>query len=147
MNPIESITEWVDGVGHHDKTQLYTALVMEEGREILEAIGHRRLAVRSELRRAIGVMDGVSYTLRNDSEMLADRLELLDAALDTAWVSLCLAYTLTGDKLPEAWAELHRSNVADKKVGGRFVKDGTGKVVKPEGWQPPNLALYLKRDT
>lgn len=145
MNPIASVVEWVNGVGHQDNTRLYAALTIEEAKEALEACGHSSAQVRSEIRRAIGVLDGVSYSLRHDDGMLADRLELLDAALDTAWVSLCLAYTLTGDKLPEAWAELHRSNVTDKQVDGVFRKDASGKVVKPAGWQPPNLMQFLRR--
>lgn len=144
MNPIESIKAWVDGVGHADQTQLYTALTMEESKEILESLTHRSLNVRAEIVRAIGVMDGVAFSLRHQNGMGHDRLELLDAALDTAWVALCLAYTLTGDKLPQAWAELHRSNVADKQVDGAFLRDTTGKVRKPDGWKPPNLAPYLK---
>ncbi len=145
MNPIQSVTEWVEGVGHGNATQLYTSLVLEETKEVLESVGHRKLAIRRELLSGIGVLDGLSYTLRHDSEMLADRLMLLDAALDVAWVSLCLAHTLTGDKLPDAWAELHRSNVTAKQVDGRFIKDGTGKVRKPEGWTAPDLAQFLRR--
>lgn len=145
MNPIESISEWVDGVGHHHNTKLYTALSVEEVKEMLESIGHHSEAVRTEVRRAIGVLDGVSYTLRHTDNVLADRLELLDAALDTAWVSLCLAYTLTGDKLPEAWAELHRSNVTDKQVNGEFKKDASGKVIKPDTWRAPNFMPFLRR--
>lgn len=144
MNPIESVREWVDGVGHQDRTQLYTALCMEEGKEILESVSHPTEAVRTEIRRAIGTMDGVSYSLRNHPLMSCDKTELLDAALDTAWVSLCLAYTLTGDKLPEAWAELHRSNVKDKKVDGAFIKDETGKVRKPFNWTAPNFRQFVR---
>lgn len=144
MNPIESVREWVDGVGHQDNTQLYTALVLEEGKEVLESISHPVEQIRSEIRRAIGTMDGVSYYLRNHPLMSCDKTELLDAALDTAWVSLCLAYTITGDKLPEAWAELHRSNVLDKQVDGSFIKDETGKVKKPSRWTPPNFKQFVR---
>lgn len=145
-NPIQSVDQWVRGVGHGDATQLYAALTMEEAKEVLESLGHRSNEVRREIRSAIGVLDGVSYSLRHNTGMLADRLLLLDAALDTAWVALCLAHTLTGDKLPDAWAELHRSNITDKQVDGRFVKDGSGKVVKPNGWRAPNLGQFLKRE-
>lgn len=146
MNPIDSITQWVEGVGHHDNTRLYAALTMEETKEILESLGHRNLNVRRDIHAAIEVLDGISFALRHKEGMLSDRLELLDAALDTAWVALCLAKTLTGDRLAEAWAELHRSNVTDKQVDGKFIKDGTGKVMKPDGWSPPHLMPYLRRE-
>lgn len=144
MNPIQSVMQWVDGVGHHDKTGLYTALTVEEVKEVLESIVHPSPSIEAEVFRAIGVLDGVSYSLRHREGMPATREELLDAALDTAWVALCLAYTLAGDKLPEAWAELHRSNVIDKQVDGAFRKDASGKVLKPEGWRPPNFAQFLR---
>lgn len=144
MNPIESVRQWVDGVGHQDQTQLYTALCIEEGKEILESISHPSETLRSEIRRGIGVMDGVSYSLRQVPFMTCDKTELLDAALDTAWVSLCLAYTIAGDRLPEAWAELHRSNVEDKQVDGAFIKDETGKVKKPSRWTPPNFKQFVR---
>ena len=145
FNPIESVAEWVNGVNHQHNIKLYTALTVEEVKEMLESIGHPSEAVRTEVRRAIGVLDGVTYTLRHTDSLLADRVELLDAALDTAWVALCLAYTLTGDKLPQAWAELHRSNVTDKQVNGEFKKDATGKVVKPIDWRAPNFMPFLRR--
>jgi predicted HAD superfamily Cof-like phosphohydrolase len=141
MNPIDSVRAWVDGVEHHDKTQLYTALVVEEVREMVEAI--RLPEISSELVRSVGVFDGLSYSLRHIDGAEFDKVELLDAALDTAWVALCLAYTLTGDKLPAAWAELHRSNVVDKQQDGRFIKDFTGKVKKPANWTPPNFEAFL----
>lgn len=146
MNPIDSITQWVDGVGHHDNTRLYAALTMEETKEILESLGHRNLNVRRDIQAAIEVLDGISFALRHKEGMLSDRLDLLDAALDTAWVALCLAKTLTGDRLAEAWSELHRSNVTAKQVDGKFIKDISGKVMKPDGWSPPNLMPYLRRE-
>lgn len=144
MNPIESVRAWVDGVGHHERTQLYAALCIEESKEILESITHPSETMRKEIIRGIGVMDGVSYSLRQVGYMEADKAELLDAALDTAWVALCLAYTIAGDSLPQAWAELHRSNVVDKQVDGSFIKDETGKVRKPASWTPPNFAQFVK---
>jgi hypothetical protein len=139
MNPIDSVRAWVDGVEHHDKTQLYAALVAEEAKEMLETIQ----APSAEITRAVGVLDGVSYSLRHVPGAEFNKVELLDAALDTAWVSLCLAYTLAGDKLPAAWAELHRSNVLDKQQNGRFIKDDSGKVRKPATWTAPNFRQFL----
>lgn len=144
MNPLQSVREWVDGVDHREQTQLYAALTLEEAGELLQQIGHPSQTVRSEIMRGIGVLDGLGYTLRQvPGGYVESRKDLLDAALDTAWVSLCLAYTLTGDKLPQAWAELHRSNVLDKQQDGAFVKDATGKVKKPLRWTPPDFGRFV----
>ena len=142
MNPIESVEQWVEGVGHQYHTELYASLVLEEAKEMLEALECPSIA--TELRRAIGVLDGVSYSVRKEpNDLDANPVALLDAALDLAWVSLCLARTLVGPNLEPAWRELHRSNVVDKQVDGRFIKDSNGKVMKPIGWKPPDLEQFL----
>ncbi|MDH6282856.1 hypothetical protein [Prescottella agglutinans] len=41
------------------------------------------------------------------------------------------------------WAEVHRSNM-DKRTGGRVLKNKAGKVMKPQGWEPPNLTAILQ---
>ncbi len=142
MNPIESVEQWIEGVGHQYHTELYTSLVLEEAKEMLEALECPSLSI--ELRRAIGVLDGVSFSIRKEPiDLDANPVELLDAALDLAWVSLCLARTLVGTNLGAAWDELHRSNIVDKQVNGQFIKSPSGKVMKPEGWKPPNFEQFL----
>lgn len=142
MNPIESVTEWLEGVGHTHHTELYSSLVLEEAKEMLEAIECPSLA--AEIRRTIGTLDGLSYSIRKEPiDLDAQPVYLLDAALDLAWVSLCLAYTLVGENLGFAWDELHRSNIVDKKVNGKFIKDTNGKVLKPASWKAPDLEQFL----
>jgi len=142
MNPIDSVNEWVDGVGHGYHTELYASLVLEEAKEMLEAIECPSL--EAEIRRTIGTLDGLSYSIRKEPDDLdAQPVYLLDAALDLAWVSLCLARTLVGDNLGAAWSELHRSNIIDKKVDGKFIKDTNGKVLKPASWKAPDLEQFL----
>lgn len=142
MNPIDSVNEWVEGVGHTYHTELYASLVLEEAKEMLEAMECSSLA--TEIRRTIGCLDGLSYSIRKEPDDLDARtVELLDAALDLAWVSLCLARTLVGDNLGAAWSELHRSNVIDKQVDGKFIKDSNGKVMKPASWKAPNFDQFL----
>ncbi len=142
MNPIQSVTEWVEGVGHTYHTELYASLVLEEAKEMLEAIECPSLA--AEIRRTIGTLDGLSYSIRKEPiDLDAQPIYLLDAALDLAWVSMCLAYTLVGDKLGPAWSELHRSNIVDKQVDGKFIKDTNGKVLKPASWKAPNFEQFV----
>jgi predicted HAD superfamily Cof-like phosphohydrolase len=42
----------------------------------------------------------------------------------------------------DAFNEVHRSNMA-KLVDGKVLRRDDGKVLKPEGWQPPQLAQFL----
>lgn len=145
-NPIESVDAWCSGVGHGPEARnLYLALILEETAEMLDAIEiiRRDVAGGANSYTVAPLLKELSKAIRAGDEVLVLPGATLDAALDTAWVSLCLARTLTGEKLPAAWAELHRSNVTDKQVDGAFIKDASGKIQKPDGWQPPNFAQFL----
>lgn len=145
MNPIESVSEWCEGAGHGPEHKaLYIALVLEEVAELLENLEFRGWGSLLKASRVGAELSELSELIRSKQcATVALHEKSLDAALDIAWVSLCLARTLVGDRLPEAWAELHRSNITDKQVGGRFMKDGSGKVIKPDGWQPPDFDRFF----
>ena len=67
----------------------------------------------------------------------------LDALIDILVVTIGAIHSMGAD--PEgAWNEVMRSNL-DKidPESGTVLKRGDGKVLKPEGWTPPNLDPYL----
>lgn len=67
-----------------------------------------------------------------------DMLATIDGICDLLVVTIGAA-TEFGIDIDPFWAEVHQSNLA--KAGGPVREDG--KVLKPEGWQPPNLeAVY-----
>ena len=72
-----------------------------------------------------------------------DEVEQLDACMDMIWVILGYAH-MKGYKVDAAWNEVARSNLAkiDHKTG-KVTKREDGKVLKPEGWTPPDLTLYV----
>lgn len=145
-NPLTSVADWCDGVDHRDRDVLYAALVVEEAGELAACVSSDDVHVSSAAENAEQFNDELSRLLRKRGGSLAPKVDALDAALDTAWVALCLAYQLVGNdrgRLAAAWAELHRSNVTDKQVDGRFVKDETGKVMKPSGWTEPDFGRFL----
>jgi hypothetical protein len=69
---------------------------------------------------------------------------LTDHIVDSIYVLMQLANTLN---LPiqEAWDEVHRSNMAKAPNGVVLRRPGDGKVLKPAGWQPPDLAAVLRK--
>ena len=73
-----------------------------------------------------------------------DLVEVLDALADIAYI---LAGTIINHGMQEiyddAFSEVHRSNMA-KLVDGKVIRREDGKVMKPEGWQPPQLAKFLQ---
>ena len=72
-----------------------------------------------------------------------DLVEVLDALADIGYI---LAGTIINHDMQniydDAFNEVHRSNMA-KLVNGKVIRRKDGKVLKPEGWQPPQLAQFL----
>jgi predicted HAD superfamily Cof-like phosphohydrolase len=69
--------------------------------------------------------------------------ETLDACMDLIWVTLGYCY-MKGFDVEGAWAEVARSNLAKIDPNtGKVNKREDGKVLKPEGWTPPNLKPFV----
>ena len=65
--------------------------------------------------------------------------ELADGIVDSIVVLLGTAVSFGIDIRP-LWDEVHRANM--EKVGGGLRSDG--KIMKPPGWRPPNIAGLLE---
>ena len=96
-----------------DNIQLYKKLIDEEYTEFLDAIEEH------------------------------DDVEQLDACMDMIWVILGYC-RMKSYKVDQAWAEVARSNLAKiDPTTGKVIKRADGKVLKPEGWTPPNLTPFI----
>lgn len=71
-----------------------------------------------------------------------DLVEAIDGACDLIYVVLGTMVSAGVDLAP-FFDEVHRSNMA--KVGGKRREDG--KILKPEGWMPPDIAGLLAKAT
>lgn len=69
----------------------------------------------------------------------------LDALIDILVVTIGAIHSMGADAAG-AWNEVMRTNFAkiDPETG-RVRKREDGKVLKPEGWQPPDIAKYLRK--
>lgn len=77
------------------------------------------------------------------AEVQGNDVEEFDAVLDQ--IVVLIGYGLSrGWPMNEGWAEVIRSNMAkiDPKTG-KVNKRGDGKILKPEGWTPPDLVSLL----
>ena len=73
-----------------------------------------------------------------------DDVEQLDACMDMIWVILGYC-RMKGFDVDGAWAEVARSNLCKiNSETGKVIKNGAGKVMKPEGWTAPVLAPFVK---
>ena len=78
-----------------------------------------------------------------------DHTEQLDALVDIIVVAIGAIISMGVDP-QKAWNEVIATNIAkiDSKTG-KVKKRADGKILKPEGWQPPNLSKFtthLKED-
>jgi predicted HAD superfamily Cof-like phosphohydrolase len=98
---------------NHEQAMMYSELIEEERKEMMDA----RLA--------------------------NDEVEEFDAVLDT--IVVLIGYGLSrGWPMNDGWAEVMRSNMAkiDPRTGAVRRRED-GKILKPEGWTPPDLASIL----
>jgi predicted HAD superfamily Cof-like phosphohydrolase len=81
----------------------------------------------------------------NDAIRNNDPVEALDALIDILVVTIGAIHSMGADA-EGAWNEVMRTNFAkiDPETG-KVRKREDGKVLKPEGWTPPDLVPYMKK--
>lgn len=74
------------------------------------------------------------------------QLDQLDALIDILVVTIGAIHSMGADA-EGAWREVMRSNLSkiDENTG-KVNKREDGKVLKPEGWSPPNLLPFLPKE-
>jgi len=99
-----------------DQFRMYTTLITEEYTELQEAIA------------------------------AGDPVETLDALVDILVVTIGAINSMGADG-GGAWREVMATNFAkiDRQLG-KVRRREDGKILKPEGWQPPKLQNFLKRE-
>jgi predicted HAD superfamily Cof-like phosphohydrolase len=99
--------------GNTDQFNMYLKLIEEEAEELNQAI------------------------------IAKDRVEMLDALIDMLVVTIGAIHS-AGFDAEGAWKEVMRTNFAKiDKDTGKVVKREDGKVLKPDGWTPPDLGQFL----
>lgn len=74
-----------------------------------------------------------------------DSVEQLDALIDILVVTIGAIHSMGADA-EGAWKEVMRTNFAKiDKDTGKVRKREDGKVLKPLGWEPPNLKEFVEK--
>ena len=122
-------------------TALYTGLQFEEMAEKMTSMGchlyAHDLTIMADRFKA-GAMD--------ENVAKANRIEMLDADVDIAWVSIGASFA-AGSDVRGASEEVIRSNMSKFVVAedGTLmgIRDKNGKLVKPDDYSPPELSDYV----
>jgi predicted HAD superfamily Cof-like phosphohydrolase len=77
-----------------------------------------------------------------DAEDNNDIVEIADALGDIIYIA-CGTAIAYGIPLELVFNEIQRSNMA-KLVDGKVLRREDGKIMKPEGWQPPDIKAILE---
>lgn len=120
-NPFEDSIRFMKAVDHTtdefnvDQFILYFDLIKEEFEELSEAMA------------------------------AGDTIEVLDAIVDILVVTIGAGHSIGAD-VEGAWGEVMKTNFAkiDPETG-KVRKREDGKVLKPEGWTPPELNSFIKQ--
>lgn len=82
----------------------------------------------------------------NQAIINEDRVEMLDALIDILVVTIGAIHSMGADA-EGAWKEVMKTNFAkiDKETG-KVRKREDGKVLKPLGWEPPNLKPFIDKE-
>lgn len=114
MNSYEDVKVFMEAceqteTGFGKQSELYMELITEEFQELIEAF------------------------------LAKDMVEIADACADLKWVIEGLEHTLNIPQ-QEVWDEVARSNLQKvDPITGKVLKREDGKVMKPEGWTPPDI--------
>ena len=76
-----------------------------------------------------------------EGESNNDIVEIADALADIIYI-VCGTAVSYGIPLNKVFEEVHRSNMA-KLVDGKVLRREDGKIMKPEGWTPPDINKIL----
>jgi len=79
-----------------------------------------------------------------DAEAVSDDTEICDACFDLMWVIVGYMKSRGWD-CEEIWDEGAKSNLSKiDPVTMKVKRREDGKILKPEGWQPPDFAKFVK---
>ena len=86
------------------------------------------------------------YNELQDAIAAGDPVETLDALTDILVVTIGAMNSMGADG-EGAWREVMATNFSkiDRQLG-KVRRREDGKILKPEGWEPPKLANFLKRE-
>ena len=110
----------------------------------IEACDQEKIEANASLYRNLIAEEFNEFIQANNKN---DEIEKLDACMDMIWVILGFCI-MKGYDVRGAWDEVALSNLKKiDKATGKVIKRADGKVLKPEGWTPPQLEKYLAKPT
>jgi len=84
------------------------------------------------------------YREMMDANLDKNDTEICDACFDLIWVIVGYMHS-RGWQCEDIWDEGAKSNLSKiDSVTGKVIKREDGKILKPDGWKPPNFEKFVK---
>lgn len=113
-----------------DTMRLYYKFIQEEYKELTDAWALYDAALERENADAADLAYAAIY-------------EILDGGHDLIWVTIGMLLA-TGFPIQACWAEVANSNLAKiDRATDSVTRREDGKILKPEGWKPPDFAAII----
>jgi predicted HAD superfamily Cof-like phosphohydrolase len=124
---------WAPEVPPLEERKLRVKLILEEVFEFIKASGFELIVNDQHIRK-----------MALDEAYTPDEIDVADALADIKYVTEGAALCW-GIPMQACFLEVHRSNMAKLGPDGRPILREDGKILKPEGWSPPNLGPVIQR--
>lgn len=142
QSPYEMVRDFHEAFKHHVRTTPDTGQVVEKVRDLrIELIREEfEELCEAALGKEVWVM--IEHKPGGSIMNKPDIVGVADALADIMYVvsGMALVY---GIDLDAVFEEVHRSNMNKLGPDGKPIYRDDGKVTKPEGWEPPNIAKVL----
>jgi predicted HAD superfamily Cof-like phosphohydrolase len=150
-NPVERNLAWFRATGQLPATgepnirqaAFYFGMQLEEMAEKVEAVFGQSLTFMGQM---VALADALKTGAMDDvveKALRTNAKNILDGDIDTLWVSIGAAAAAGSDVLG-AYNEVATTNEAKRFPDGTYHRhEVTGKVLKPAGWQEPQLNKFV----
>lgn len=125
------------------EVKFITRMVVSELLELITTVTTSVEEAQSILSECIGSLDVPKQvpTFGSEEELIAEQY---DAFVD-AWYYMLNTSVKKGVNLDRLFDVVHEANMRKRWADGTFHRREDGKVVKPEGWEEPDLVSEIKK--
>ncbi len=123
------------------EVEFIAKMILDEVMELMATV-HEPDESKTILKRFVDDSKDLACTkYESTTQQIADQA---DALVDVYYYSLNAACK-RGVNLSKVFQVVHAANMAKRDENGRFIKREDGKIMKPPGWQPPDVEGEIKR--
>ena len=126
------------------EVEFVAKMMLDEIMELMATV-HTPAAAKAMLKRFVDESADIEKIHYDDDGGVAMIADQADALVDAYYYSLNAACK-RGVNLSRVFTIVHAANMAKRDpVGGTFLRRADGKIIKPAGWQPPDVVAEIRR--